>query len=167
MSGQTCWIVDGFHSAWRSAVEITFWPAELLVPRGFRQQSEEELLGGPDVTWPLPIVGLGAHLRPIAPHGGGRQVQRMRDPTEGVIVFDSELRRSERFERSGEASKERDSFTNAAKSKALSIYAVYVAKGWKYSIKSSDPNKLYVEIPDPFTGETHSIMVEPGRTRIR
>jgi len=27
--------------------------------------------------------------------------------------------------------------------------------------------KLYVEIPDPFTGEEHSIMVEPGRTRIR
>jgi hypothetical protein len=50
---------------------------------------------------------------------------------------------------------------------ALSIYAVYVAKGWHYSIKSSDPGKLYVEIPDPFTGETHSIMVEPGRTKIR
>jgi hypothetical protein len=50
---------------------------------------------------------------------------------------------------------------------ALSIYAVYVAKGWTYSIKSSDPGKLLVEIPDPFTGATHSIMVEPGRTRIR
>ncbi len=50
---------------------------------------------------------------------------------------------------------------------ALSIYAVYVPNGWHYSIKSSDPNKLLVEIPDPFTGETHSIMVEPGRTRIR
>src|SRR4051812_6807139 len=55
----------------------------------------------------------------------------------------------------------------ASPSGALSIYAVYVAKGWKYSIKSSDPSKLYVEIPDPFTGETHSIMVEPGRTKIR
>jgi hypothetical protein len=55
----------------------------------------------------------------------------------------------------------------ASPSGALSIYAVYVAKGWKYSIKSSDPGKLYVEIPDPFTGETHSIMVEPGKTRIR
>jgi hypothetical protein len=50
---------------------------------------------------------------------------------------------------------------------ALSIYAVYVAKGWTYSIKSSDPSKLLVEIPDPFTGDTHSIMVEPGKTRIR
>src|SRR3954451_7891913 len=50
---------------------------------------------------------------------------------------------------------------------ALSIYAVYVAKGWTYSVKSSDPGKLLVEIPDPFTGVTHSIMVEPGRTRIR
>jgi hypothetical protein len=50
---------------------------------------------------------------------------------------------------------------------ALSIYAVYVAKGWKYSVKSSDPGKLLVEIPDPFTGDTHSIMVEPGKTRIR
>jgi hypothetical protein len=50
---------------------------------------------------------------------------------------------------------------------ALSIYAVYVAKGWTYSIKSSDPGKLLVEIPDPFTGVTHSIMVEPGKTRIR
>ena len=50
---------------------------------------------------------------------------------------------------------------------ALSIYAVYVAKGWTYSVKSSDPSKLIVEIPDPFTGDTHSIMVEPGKTRIR
>jgi hypothetical protein len=50
---------------------------------------------------------------------------------------------------------------------ALSIYAVYVPKGWTYSIKSSDPGKLLVEIPDPFTGVTHSIMVEPGKTRIR
>ena len=50
---------------------------------------------------------------------------------------------------------------------ALSIYAVYVAKGWTYSVKSSDPNKLYVEIPDPFTGETHFIMVEPGKTKTR
>jgi hypothetical protein len=50
---------------------------------------------------------------------------------------------------------------------ALSIYAVYVPKGWKYTIRSSDPSKLFVEIPDPFTGDTHSIMVEPGRTRIR
>ena len=50
---------------------------------------------------------------------------------------------------------------------ALSIYAVYVAKGWTYSIRSSDPSKLLVEIPDPFTGVTHSIMVEPGKTRIR
>src|SRR4051794_28258354 len=50
---------------------------------------------------------------------------------------------------------------------ALSIYAVYVAKGWTYSIKSSDPSKLYVEIPDPFTGERHFISVEPGRTKIR
>jgi hypothetical protein len=50
---------------------------------------------------------------------------------------------------------------------ALSIYKVYVAKGWTYSIKSSDPSKLYVEIPDPFTGDTHSIMVEPGKTKIR
>src|SRR3954449_2893829 len=55
----------------------------------------------------------------------------------------------------------------ASPSGALSIYAVYVAKGWKYSIKSSDPSKLLVEIPDPFTGVTHSIMVEPGKTRIR
>src|SRR3954464_7579055 len=50
---------------------------------------------------------------------------------------------------------------------ALSIYAVYVAKGWTYSIKSSDPSRLLVEIPDPFTGDTHSILVEPGRTKIR
>jgi hypothetical protein len=50
---------------------------------------------------------------------------------------------------------------------ALSIYAVYVAKGWTYSIKSSDPSKLYVEIPDPFTGATHFISVEPGKTKIR
>jgi hypothetical protein len=50
---------------------------------------------------------------------------------------------------------------------ALSIYKVFVQTGWTYSIKSSDPNKLLVEIPDPFTGDTHSIMVEPGRTRIR
>ena len=50
---------------------------------------------------------------------------------------------------------------------SLSIYAVYVPKGWTYSIKSSDPSKLLVEIPDPFTGDTHSIMVEPGKTRIR
>ena len=50
---------------------------------------------------------------------------------------------------------------------ALSIYAVYVAKGWTYSIKSSDPGKLYVEIPDPFTGERHFISVEPGKTKIR
>jgi hypothetical protein len=50
---------------------------------------------------------------------------------------------------------------------ALSIYAVYVAKGWTYSIKSSDPGKLLVEIPDPFTGDRHSISVEPGKTRIR
>jgi len=50
---------------------------------------------------------------------------------------------------------------------ALSIYAVYVAKGWTYSIKSSDPNKLYVEIPDPFTGERHFISVEPGKTKSR
>jgi len=50
---------------------------------------------------------------------------------------------------------------------ALSIYAVYVPKGWTYSVKSSDPSKLLVEIPDPFTGDTHSIMVEPGKTRIR
>src|SRR4051812_4033825 len=50
---------------------------------------------------------------------------------------------------------------------ALSIYAVFVPKGWTYSIKSSDPSKLLVEIPDPFTGVTHSIMVEPGKTRIR
>ena len=55
----------------------------------------------------------------------------------------------------------------ASPSGALSIYAVYVAKGWKYSIKSSDPSKLYVEIPDPFTGERHFISVEPGRTKIR
>src|SRR3954452_10004414 len=55
----------------------------------------------------------------------------------------------------------------ASPSGALSIYAVYVAKGWTYSVKSSDPSKLYVEIPDPSTGETHSIMVEPGRTKIR
>jgi hypothetical protein len=50
---------------------------------------------------------------------------------------------------------------------ALSIYAVYVPKGWTYSIKSSDPSKLLVEIPDPFSGDRHSIMVEPGKTRIR
>jgi hypothetical protein len=50
---------------------------------------------------------------------------------------------------------------------ALSIYAVYVPKGWTYSIKSSDPSRLLVEIPDPFTGVTHSILVEPGRTKIR
>ena len=50
---------------------------------------------------------------------------------------------------------------------ALSIYGVYVPKGWTYSIKSSDSNKLYVQIPDPFTGDTHSISVEPGKTRIR
>jgi hypothetical protein len=50
---------------------------------------------------------------------------------------------------------------------ALSIYKVYVAKGWTYSIKSSDPSKLYVEIPDPFTGERHFISVEPGKTKIR
>ena len=50
---------------------------------------------------------------------------------------------------------------------ALSIYAVYVAKGWKYSIRSSDPSRLYVEIPDPFTGATHFISVEPGKTKIR
>lgn len=50
---------------------------------------------------------------------------------------------------------------------SLSIYAVYVPKGWTYSIKSSDPGKLLVEIPDPFTGDTHSILVEPGRTKIR
>ena len=50
---------------------------------------------------------------------------------------------------------------------ALSIYAVYVAKGWTYSIKSSDPSKLYVEIPDPFTGDRHFISVEPGKTKIR
>jgi hypothetical protein len=49
----------------------------------------------------------------------------------------------------------------------LSIYAVYVPNGWTYSIKSSDPDKLLVEIPDPFTRETHSIMVEPGQTRAR
>jgi hypothetical protein len=55
----------------------------------------------------------------------------------------------------------------ASPSGALSIYAVYVPKGWTYSIKSSDPSKLLVEIPDPFTGVTHSIMVEPGKTRIR
>ena len=50
---------------------------------------------------------------------------------------------------------------------ALSIYAVYVAKGWTYSIKSSDPSKLLVQIPDPFTGDTHFISVEPGKTKIR
>src|SRR3954464_13379467 len=50
---------------------------------------------------------------------------------------------------------------------ALSIYAVYVPKGWTYSIKSSDPGKLYVQIPDPFTGETHFISVEPGKTKAR
>ena len=50
---------------------------------------------------------------------------------------------------------------------ALSIYAVYVAKGWTYSIKSSDPGKLYVEFPDPFTRETHFISVEPGKTKAR
>ena len=49
---------------------------------------------------------------------------------------------------------------------ALSIYAVYVPKGWTYSIKSSDPGKLLVEIPDPFTRVTHSILVEPGKTKI-
>src|SRR3954471_21171508 len=49
---------------------------------------------------------------------------------------------------------------------ALSIYKVYVAKGWTYSIKSSDPGKLYVEIPDPFTGVRHSLLVEPGKTKI-
>src|SRR3954452_8247511 len=37
----------------------------------------------------------------------------------------------------------------ASPSGALSIYAVYVAKGWTYSVKSSDPGKLLVEIPDP------------------
>jgi|SRR5215213_2269798 len=50
---------------------------------------------------------------------------------------------------------------------ALSIYAVYVPKGWTYSVKSSDPDKLYVEIPDPFTGERHFISVEPGKTKTR
>jgi hypothetical protein len=50
---------------------------------------------------------------------------------------------------------------------ALSIYAVYVPKGWTYSIKSSDPGKLYVEFPDPFTRETHFISVEPGKTKAR
>src|SRR3954462_4413742 len=50
---------------------------------------------------------------------------------------------------------------------ALSIYKVYVAKGWTYSIKSSDPSRLYVEIPDPFTGDRHFISVEPGKTKIR
>jgi hypothetical protein len=50
---------------------------------------------------------------------------------------------------------------------ALSIYKVIVAKGWTYAIKSSDPSKLYVEIPDPFTGETHFISVAPGKTKIR
>jgi hypothetical protein len=50
---------------------------------------------------------------------------------------------------------------------SLSIYAVYVPNGWHYSIKSSDPDKLLVEIPDPFTGDIHSILVEPGRTRTR
>jgi hypothetical protein len=50
---------------------------------------------------------------------------------------------------------------------ALSIYAVYVPKGWTYSIKSSDPGKLLVEIPDPFTGARHSILVEPGKTKIQ
>src|SRR3954462_4682275 len=50
---------------------------------------------------------------------------------------------------------------------SLSIYAVYVPNGWTYSIKSSDPSRLLVEIPDPFTGVTHSILVEPGRTKIR
>src|SRR3954465_10986324 len=45
----------------------------------------------------------------------------------------------------------------ASPSGALSIYAVYVPKGWTYTIKSSDPSKLYVEIPDPFTGERHFI----------
>src|SRR3954454_509888 len=54
----------------------------------------------------------------------------------------------------------------ASPSGALSIYAVYVAKGWTYSIKSSDPNRLLVEIPDPFTGVRHSILVEPGKTKI-
>src|SRR3954469_14186303 len=51
----------------------------------------------------------------------------------------------------------------ASPSGALSIYAVYVPKGWTYSIKSSDPGKLLVEIPDPFTGVTHSILAEPGK----
>src|SRR3954453_14438579 len=50
---------------------------------------------------------------------------------------------------------------------ALSIYAVYVPKGWTYSIKSSDPSKLFVEFPDPFTGTTHFISVEPGKTKSR
>jgi hypothetical protein len=50
---------------------------------------------------------------------------------------------------------------------ALSIFAVYVPKGWTYSIKSSDPGKLLVEIPDPFTGVRHSILVEPGKTKIQ
>src|SRR4051794_37761402 len=54
----------------------------------------------------------------------------------------------------------------ASPSGALSIYAVYVAKGWTYSVKSSDPGKLLVEIPDPFTGVRHSILVEPGKTKI-
>jgi hypothetical protein len=55
----------------------------------------------------------------------------------------------------------------ASPSGALSIYKVVVAKGWTYSIKSSDPNRLLVEIPDPFTGARHSILVEPGRTKIQ
>jgi hypothetical protein len=50
---------------------------------------------------------------------------------------------------------------------ALSIYKVFVQTGWTYSIKSSDPGKLLVEIPDPFTGDTHFISVEPGKTKIR
>jgi hypothetical protein len=55
----------------------------------------------------------------------------------------------------------------ASPSGALSIYGVYVPRGWTYSIKTSDPSKLFVEIPDPFTGITHSIRVEPGKTTIR
>src|SRR4051812_1124564 len=41
----------------------------------------------------------------------------------------------------------------ASPSGALSIYKVYVAKGWTYSVKSSDSNKLLIEVPDPFTGD--------------
>src|SRR3954451_12665356 len=48
----------------------------------------------------------------------------------------------------------------ASPSGALSIYAVYVAKGWTYSVKSAYPGKLLAEIPDPFTGVRHSILVE-------